>query len=36
MNLKEKFENYTQPVDESGWESIAKDHGQEVPEDHSV
>lgn len=25
MNLKEKFENYTQPVDESGWESIAKD-----------
>ena len=25
MNLKEKFENYTQPVDESGWESIAND-----------
>ena len=25
MNLKEKFENYTQPVDEYGWESIAND-----------
>ena len=25
MNLKEKFENYTLPVDESGWESIAND-----------
>ena len=25
MNLKEKFENYTQSVDDSGWESIAND-----------
>jgi len=25
MNLKEKFENYTQPVDEASWESIVQD-----------